>query len=253
MLRKLVREILRRFGIVAFRRSSGIFVPEEESYRIVSRLVERVAPIIIDGGAHRGGAVDALSRFFPGATFHCFEPDPTLGMELSRRFASRQRVHVVRAALGERAGKAQLNINASRPTNSLLPASESLQPDLKALSQLVERVEVDIVTIDEYCRANAIDSVDVVKLDLQGFDYRALLGAAEILASAKVVVVEVLFMEIYKGCHLFPDVLKLMLDNGFELYTLCGLHYGADDELLWADAVFLRSDGRRTTAGGSIG
>ncbi len=242
MIKKLLRGMLKRFGIVAFKRSSRVYIPEEESYRIVSRLVGRPDPVVIDGGAHLGDMVENFGALLPGAEFHCFEPDPTLGETLVRNFASNPRVHIVQAALGDGAGKAKFNINISRPTNSLLPPSESLQTDLKQLCQLVEQVEVEVTTIDEYRRTNSIERVDVIKLDLQGYDYLALKGAIATLEKAQVVLVEVMFKEIYRGCHGFPDILNLMINQGFKLHTLCGLHYGEADELLWADAIFVKSN-----------
>lgn len=242
MIKQFLKRILNRFGIVAFKRSSRIYIPEDESYRIVASLVGCSAPAIIDGGAHLGGATEVFGALLPEATFHCFEPDPILVQKLENKFTDNPRVRVVQAALGDVAGQAKFNINVSRPCNSLLPSSvQSLQPDLKPLFQLVEQVEVEVITIDEYCRANSIERMDVIKLDLQGYDYRALRGATATLEKAKVVLVEVWFKEIYSGCHGFPDILNLMIDQGFELHTLCGLHYGEVDELLWADAIFVRS------------
>ena len=83
--------------------------------------------------------------------------------------------------------------------------------------------------------------MDVVKLDLQGYDYFALKGALVTLDKVKVVLVEVWFKEIYRGCPGFRDILDLMSDGGFDPFTLCGLHYGEADELLWADAIFVKS------------
>lgn len=241
MIKKMLKWMLKRSGIVAFKRSSRVYIPEDESYRIVSNLVGRVDPVVIDGGAHLGDMVEKFRAFLPRAEFHCFEPDPALAQTLVSRFAGSPLVHVVQAALGDAVGTAKFNINVSRPTNSLLPSAETLQPELKQLCQLVEQVEVEVTTIDEYCRANSIERVDIIKLDLQGYDYLALKGATATLVKAKVALVEVLFEEIYKGCHRFPDILNLMLDQGFKLHTLCGLHYGEADELLWADAVFVKS------------
>ena len=241
MIKKLLRLALKRFGIVAFKRSSGVYIPEDESYRIVAALVGRSAPVVIDGGAHLGDMAERFGALLSRAEFYCFEPDPTLAETLERKFAGSAQVHVVQAALGDVSGKAKFNINVSRPTNSLLPSSESLQPDLKQLCELVEQVEVDVISIDEYCHANSIDRVDVIKLDLQGYDYLALKGATAMLEKARVVLVEVLFEEIYQGCHCFPDTLNLMIAQGFKLHTLCGLHYGEADELLWADAIFVKS------------
>ena len=223
------------------KRSSRVYLPEDESYRIAVAQCGRVDPLIIDGGAHRGGSVEAFSRYAPQAQFHCFEPDPSLAQELTGLFSDKPHVRVIMAALGDVRGKATFNINVSRPTNSLLPPGEALQPDLQTLCQLVEQVEVEILTIDDYCAAQAVDRVDIIKLDLQGYDYKALLGAKTALQGARVVLIEVLFVEIYQGCHLFPDVLRLLGECGYTLYTLCGLHYGNHDELLWADAIFINS------------
>jgi FkbM family methyltransferase len=238
-VKKIIKAWLFRFGIIVMKRSSRVYLPEDDSYRIATEQCGLVDPVIVDGGAHRGASVEAFSGYVPQAKFHCFEPDPALAKELGEAFSERSDVRVVMAALGESRGKATFNINASRPTNSLLSPGDALDPNLQSLCQLVEQVDVDVLAIDDYCRELALERVDIIKLDLQGYDYKALLGAKTTLRSAKVVLVEVLFVEIYKGCHLFPDVLQLMVGLGYRLHTLCGLHYGDRDELLWADAIFV--------------
>lgn len=242
IVKKIIKGILKRFGIVAFKRSSRVYLPEDDSYRVAVEQCGKAEPVIIDGGAHKGGSVMAFSEVVPRAEYHCFEPDPVLVREISELFSDRPDVHVVAAALGESSGKATFNINVSRPTNSLLPAADNLQADIQGLCQVVEQVEVEVMSVDAYCEARGIRQVDILKLDLQGYDYKALLGAKATLREVKVVLVEVLFAEIYKGCHLFPDILGFMSDCGFNLYTLCGIHYGKNDELLWADAIFVRRE-----------
>lgn len=226
------------------KRSSRVYLPEDESYRIALEQCGEAAPVIIDGGAHTGGTVEAFRAVAPRAEFHCFEPDATLAADLLAKFAGDRNVHVVAAALGEEPGTAVFNINASRPTNSLLPAAEGLQSDLQELCHTVEQVEVTVMSIDEYCAQQRLDRIDIVKLDLQGYDYHALVGARKTMRTARVVLVEVLFTEIYQGCHLFPDILRLMVEHGFRLFTLSGIHYGTQDELLWADAIFVRNPQR---------
>lgn len=236
---RLAKALLRRLGVVAFKRSSGVYVPDEDSYRIVAELCGRSDPVIIDGGAHRGDSVEALSQFLPAAEFHCFEPDPTLSQELANAFAERKNVHVVRAALGDSMGRAIFNINASRPTNSLLASAPSLESDLGSLCETVDQIEVDVTTIDHYRAQRNLRRIDVIKLDLQGYDYKALCGARLTLPGVGVVLVEVLFGELYEGSGSLSDILRLMEQCGFGLFTLSGLHYGVGDRLLWADAVFV--------------
>lgn len=246
-MKAIVKALIRKAGFIAMRQSSRVYLPEDDSYRVALEQCAGDAPVIIDGGAHKGGTVDAFRAIAPSAEFHCFEPDATLAADLLARFAGDRHVHVIAAALGEEPGTAVFNINVSRPTNSLLPAAEGLQSDLQGLCQTVEKVEVAVTSIDAYCAQQGLSRIDIVKLDLQGYDYRALVGAKNTMQAARVVLVEVLFTEIYRGCHLFPDVLGLMAEYGFRLFTLSGIHYGSRAELLWADAIFVK-DERRTGA-----
>ena len=240
LIKRFIKTVLISFDIIVFRRSSRAYIAEDESYSIVAKLTKSHSPVIIDGGAHLGDAVQLLGALLPAATFHCFEPDPSLVNELNATFRDKAGVHIVNAALGKSLGKAMFNINVSKPTNSLLPISELLQSDIKSMCQLERQVEVEVTTIDEYCRKQGLNQVDVLKLDLQGYDYLALQGAEETLKRVKVVLVEVLFTEIYQGCGLFTEVFGLMSVSGFDLYTLCGLQYGDEAKLLWADAIFVR-------------
>ena len=118
-MKKFIKGVLRRFGIVAFKCSTGIYVPDEDSYRIAVEQCGKSAPVIVDGGAHRGDSVRSFSLYVPNATFHCFEPDPMLVEELKATFLGRSNVYVVAAALGEVCAQATFNINFSKPTNSL--------------------------------------------------------------------------------------------------------------------------------------
>lgn len=241
-MKKFIKLVLNRFGIIAFMRSSHVYIPGEDSYQVAANLIGIIDPIVVDGGAHLGDMVDKFSSILPFSKFYCFEPDPDLAKLLLIKFKGNKNIHIVESALGDNAGKKIFNINASRPTNSLLYSSKYIDADLKKLCQVVKQVEVDVTTVDSYCSTNSIEKIDLLKLDLQGFDFLALKGARESLAKTRVVIVEVMFKEIYQNCHLFPEILAFMLEAGFYLYTLCGLKYGESSELLWADAIFVRRE-----------
>lgn len=238
-VKKIVKSILRKLGVIIMKRESRVYLPDDETYRIVLQLCAKDAPVVIDGGAHKGSTVDEFRKLATDIKFHCFEPDASLVTGLKTKFADDLNVELVGAALGSETGTATFNINVSRPTNSLLPTAKGLQSDLELLCQTVGQVQVPLTTIDAYCEQIGLDVVDIIKLDLQGYDYLALKGASKTLRVARVVMVEVLFVEIYQGCHLFQDIQSLMLESGYSLYTLSGIHYGEHDELLWADAIFI--------------
>ncbi len=244
-VKAVFKALIRKLGYVVMKRSSRVYLPEEESCRIALEQCGEASPVIIDGGAHKGSTVEAFRAIAPNAEFHCFEPDNFLVAQLMAKFTNDPKVHVVPSALGEKPGTAVFNINASRPTNSLLPSAEGLQSDLYGLCKTVDQIEVTVTSIDDYQVEQRLNRVDIIKLDLQGYDYYALIGARKSLQSVRVVLVEVFFTEIYRGCHLFPDIIHFMGEHGFKLFTLSGIHYGVNDELLWADAIFIRDSQRR--------
>ena len=236
-----MRGLLTALGVIAFKRSSRVYIPDEEIYSIITKLVHKSNAVIIDGGAHLGDTTEKLQALLPLAQFHCFEPDPVVGTLFIQKFTGNTKISLIQAALGDSVGRAKFQINASRPCNSILPIAEALPPTLKPLFEPLEQIEVDVTTIDEYCRQHGIRQVDCIKLDLQGYDYLALKGAEDTLKTTQVVLVEVWFKEIYRGARGFLDIHNLMVTHEFSLYTLCGIHYGEQDELLWADAIFVNS------------
>lgn len=244
-LKSLIKKILSNIGIIVMKRSSHVYLSDDESFRIAFELSGNPSPVVIDGGAHKGATVDSIRGFAEGAKLHCFEPDPVLFGELKLKYSDDANVKITQAALGERTGKAVFNINASRPTNSLLKAAAGIEKDLAELCKTMQSIEVSITSIDDYCETLGLSHVDIIKLDLQGYDYFALLGASKVLEQVQIVLVEVLFSELYDGCRQFPDILFFMQKRGFRLFTLSGIHYGSSDELLWADAIFVKEQPMR--------
>ena len=234
-----LKSLLRRWDILAFRRSTGIFLPEEELPLLVRRLCTKASPLVVDGGAHRGDFVHAIRKHLPGAHFVCFEPDPQLSAELQRNFAGDHAVSVIAAALADQPGTARLHINHERATNSLLASTSQATGHLRELTATESLVTVEVTTIDVALAAAGHAGADIVKLDLQGYDYKALQGATRTLQSASVVICEVWFAPTYEGAADYLDVCTLLAGHGFSLYSLTTLHYSRVDRLLWADAIFV--------------
>jgi FkbM family methyltransferase len=251
-LKSAVRALLLRLGIVIFRRSNGIYIPEGESAALAVRLCGVSDPVIIDGGAHKGSFVDAVRSVRPTARFICFEPDPTLAAALRRRFPGDGTVTIVQCALADKSGSAILNINRSRATNSLLVANDLTKGVLSDQLATVQNIEVQLTTLDDALGSLRVATCDVIKLDLQGFDLLALMGACQALRSAQVVVVEAWFAPVYENTINYIDIIDFLRQRGFELYTLAGLHYGTNDRLLWTDAIFLKAESAFFAEGISI-
>ena len=94
-------------------------------------------------------------------------------------------------------------------------------------------------TIDDYCRANGIERIDVRKLDIQGGELAALRGATQMLAEGRISLIytEVLLGALYEGQPGAGEILSAMERHGYSVYGLYNFAYGADSRVYQMDAV----------------
>jgi len=193
------------------------------------------APVVADGGANKGHVTARLLAALPGARLHAFEPQPRLARKLAKRFADEPRATVHAVALGETAALLPLTV-MSRPTLSSLYAPSGIHDKYadQALA-VTETVDVPVARLDA-----VLDRVDVIKLDLQGYELPALRGAAGLLPGVRVVVAETALYPLYAGQALLPELTVYLEGFGFELVGVYAFFRDATGRVASGDAFFLR-------------
>ena len=95
-------------------------------------------------------------------------------------------------------------------------------------------------------------AIDLLKLDIQGYELEVLKHATQSLKNTLVIESEVEFLALYKDQPLFGDLQCFLRDQGFVLHKLIDLSgrpfkpflpqnpYVPMSQLLWGDAVFVR-------------
>ena len=124
---------------------------------------------VLDIGGNIGDTADYLSKLVgEKGKVYSFEPDPTNFKHLITNIDGLENVIAENVAVGDKNTKIQLYIN------------DSLNVDHQTYDsgEGRESIEVQCVTIDEYLKGK---KVDFIKIDVQGFDYHAMLGAKETL------------------------------------------------------------------------
>ena len=79
--------------------------------------------------------------------------------------------------------------------------------------------------------------MDLVKLDVQGAELKALHGAQRVLKTATAVYLEVSFVSIYKNCPLFGEIDSFMKSHGYDRRAL----YPSDQPHNWGDALYVKA------------
>jgi FkbM family methyltransferase len=101
--------------------------------------------------------------------------------------------------------------------------------------QLGDKTPVPCLTLDALLDEVACEPPYVLKLDVQGFEARALRGGARMLRQAAVVVCEAFSPG-------FAEIHAVLQEAGFSLFDITNLHRAEDGRLGWFDAVYLHAD-----------
>jgi len=186
----------------------------------IHRIVRgRPVKTVFDVGANIGQTTRLIKERFTDAEVHAFEPVSSTYQSLQRRVQALKGVTSHRLALSDRIG--QTTVTAVRDSQLNRMVSEAEVQDLSSLET------VDMDSIDHFCAARGITSIDILKVDAEGADLRVLLGGQSMLRQGQVafVYVEVGFLEDDRGHVHFRAVYDFLEDaglkpNGFYEYYL---------------------------------
>lgn len=203
--------------------------------------------IIIDVGAYVGDTPVKYASLFPEATIHALEPFPATFAELERHTTAVPNIRRHQLAAAATSGPRTLFVNGFDPTHSLLPRPTGSKRYFPARAATVDRVQVQTITLDDFCRREGIEFVDLLKLDVQGAELEVLRGASNLLEKQGVGVIftEVAFVPHYQGAPLMHELWRYLADVGYTLYDLVPELHGKDGQLRYGDAIFVSSALRR--------
>jgi hypothetical protein len=69
----------------------------------------------------------------------------------------------------------------------------------KILSLVIKKEICKLISLDEFAKKNNINYIDLLKIDVEGFEFKALKGAKQILKNTKYILIEITFSNIFKN------------------------------------------------------
>jgi FkbM family methyltransferase len=192
--------------------------------------------VIVDVGANVGNYALDYRSAFPEARIVCLEPVSKTFALLQKAIEGR-RIETHRLALGERRGRATIFLTPYLTTNSLIRPDET---DIRGTE------EVAIETLDSLAAAHDLRKIDILKIDVEGFDLAVLQGASELMRLRRVrfILIEVGFHPGDSRHVLFDDVRSLLMPLGFRLFGIYDQspEWSGEPRLRFANALFCLQD-----------
>ncbi len=144
----------------------------DRAERKLLRSILSAGAVVVDAGANIGVYSQFLSRCVgPAGIVHSFEPSPENFRRLQSATRQLANVRLSQAAVGEYSGKSQLYVSDQLNVDHRTYATEG---DSRPA------VQIDIVALDDYFKPS--QRVDLIKMDIQGYELHALRGASRVLA-----------------------------------------------------------------------
>ncbi|MBF0216068.1 MAG: FkbM family methyltransferase [Candidatus Omnitrophica bacterium] len=197
---------------------------------------------IFDVGAYIGTVALGYNDIFPGSEIHCFEPYPGNYKKLCENVKGRPSIKPFQLAVSDKDSSVDFFVNSGwESTSSLFERSQYGRRYYPNGADSSSRIEVRAITLDYHCEKNAINKIDILKMDIQGGELSALRGAQKLLKGNKISVLflEVMFIPHYKDAPLFRDIEQFLAQYGYSLYNIYSLSHGKNGQLRHGDAIFV--------------
>lgn len=198
---------------------------------------------ICDIGAHHGDISLKLASLFPSSKIYSFEPYSQSYEVLRKKAEINSNIVPVNCALSSSNGEVNLYINVQDSTNSLSPTGEMGKKYQSWQTETLSTELVRVFTLNSWGKQNSITEIELLKLDVQGFELRVLEGAEDYLKSTvRLIYTEIEFVKIYKENCLYFELEEFLRQFNFELFQFYNLTSGDDRQLVTGDAIFIKRD-----------
>lgn len=174
--------------------------------------------VVVDGGANRGQYGSRLREHGYAGRIASFEPLAGPFAELSSRAARDGQWQCFKIALGDSAGVLPVNVAEFDQVSSMLAATGAMRTESWRPR---EQQETPVVTL-----ASVLPEILVpgdrpfLKLDVQGYEYRALRGAGSDLHGFHGIELELETVALYREAMLAPKMINMLDDLGFSLFSM---------------------------------
>jgi len=146
---------------------------------VLKKILKINPSIIIDGGANVGDYSLMVSRTIPECKIYAFEPVKSTFNKLMENIREYSWIHPIMTGLFKENCSLEINLFTADEHSSLY--------DIQGLPEKSNQKQtIKLIRGDDFMIEKNIDSIDFLKLDIEGAEYDALLGFENCIKSGKV-------------------------------------------------------------------
>ncbi len=185
----------------------------------LSKNVVLKKPIIFDVGSHKGKLASLMNDLYKNSLVYCFEPNELLNNNLKK---NGKNINVYNYAVGEKTEEKNIIIHKIDLTNTLSQINKNsfylkIKNFISGKSNKNDNYKkVKVISLDDFCKTKEIKNIDFLKIDVEGYEYKVLLGAKNIIKNVKYIMIEIQKNDMYKD-YSKENIENFLKENDFIL------------------------------------
>jgi FkbM family methyltransferase len=196
---------------------------------------------IVDIGANVGNTVKMFRHKFPNSTIHAFEPNPTVFEKLKNNCKNINRLNLNNSGVGDKKGILTLNRHSNSGATSFKNPNSVTNPTYSA--KIIDQIQVPVVTVNDYVNENSLSNIDLLKIDVEGFEMEVINGISEdyLKNNIKIILIEANLIEKMIGQGLIEDIIAILRKNNFTLFNIYDLQESNNLQLYIVNLIFVNN------------
>jgi len=208
-------------------------------------------PVFFDVGANVGQTVVRLKKICPSCKIFCFEPQLSALAELKGKYDGDGNVDINDFAFGSEVGRLELLERIKNGTTSFNEYNQnstyvSAKVDAHKVSNgedlIVQKYMVEVETIDNFTQK--FSHIDLLKIDVEGFEESVLKGAEQAISSGKFkfIEIELTLDNRFGKPGNFYDIEKYLVPRGYTIAAFDDLYSVVHRPIFHLNVLYVRND-----------
>ena len=208
-----------------------------EIYKILTDLnqIENIK-YILDLGSNNGNEAAVFANLFPEAKVIGIEANPNLIPEIKKKVKDHKNVEIFNFAVSDENTELDFYISKTGNTGTSSFLRKSGLYDHIEPMQFNDPIKMKVRKLVDFIEENKIPQVDILWMDIQGFEGKAFDGLEKYKNDIKIICAEVTYKEIYSGQILFNEFNKKLTDCGYRC-----VYNDLKHQNFWGESIYLNT------------
>lgn len=200
---------------------------------LISEVLKCQEPVIFDVGANDGESIERFKKIFSKSKIYSFEPDDNAFQRLKKNYYNKENIEIFDFGISNRDGNQQFYSYDHDKISSLmqLDANSKLFKSRKIAKNSGEDFEklkdIKILKLDSFVKDKNIPRINILKIDVQGYEPEVIEGAKYLIENNKIDIIE---MEIILGYGYSKSISFYDIEKNFikQEYKLAAINYDSN-------------------------